>query len=168
MAGGAQGHREVERRFLVDAVPAEVEAAPARALRQGYLAGEDGVDVRVRDDAGTPWLTVKGGRGLARTEVELALTADRFEALWPLTDGRRVEKVRHTWPSPDGVEVELDVFGGPLAGLRIAEVEFPDEAAASAWTPPPWMGVELTGVPGWSNAELARHGRPAAPPAAGA
>ena len=153
-------HREIERRFLIDGPPAEVLAAPARPLRQGYLAGEDGVDVRVRDDAGTPWLTVKGGRGLARTEVELGLTADRFEALWPLTEGRRVEKVRHVWPSPDGVTVELDVFGGALAGLVIAEVEFADEAAASAWTPPPWMAVELTGVPGWSNAELARRGRP--------
>jgi adenylate cyclase len=153
-------HREIERRFLVETAPAEVLAADARPLRQGYLAGEDGVEVRVRDDAGTPWLTVKGGRGLARTEVEVALTADRFEALWPLTDGRRIEKVRHTWASPDGVEVELDVFGGALEGLVIAEVEFADEAAASSWTPPPWMAVELTGVPGWSNAELARHGRP--------
>jgi adenylate cyclase len=153
-------HQEIERRFLVEAAPVEVLAASARPLRQGYLAGEDGVEVRIRDDAGTPWLTVKGGRGLARTEVEVALTGDRFAALWPLTDGRRVEKVRHTWPSPDGVEVELDVFGGALAGLVIAEVEFDDEATASAWTPPPWMAVELTGVAGWSNAELARHGRP--------
>jgi adenylate cyclase len=165
---GQGGHQEVERRFLVDAVPAEVEAAPARPLRQGYLAGEDGVEVRIRDDAGTPWLTVKGGRGLARTEVELALSAERFDALWPLTEGRRIEKVRHAWPTPDGLVVELDVFGGALGGLRIAEVEFDDEATAAAWDPPTWMGVELTGVPGWSNAELARHGRPADPPTTGA
>jgi CYTH domain-containing protein len=161
-------HREVERKFLVDAVPDEVGAAPARRLRQGYLAGEGGVEVRIRDDAGTPSLTVKGGGGLTRVEVELALDPGQFEALWPLTEGRRVDKVRRAWPSPDGVVVELDEFDGPLAGVRVAEVEFVDEAAASAWTPPPWMGVELTGVRGWSNAELARHGRPADPPASGA
>jgi CYTH domain-containing protein len=39
-------------------------------------------------------------------------------------------------------------------------VEFVSEQAAKEFCPPPWFGREVTDVDGWSNAELARRGRP--------
>ena len=56
--------------------------------------------------------------------------------------------------------VQADVQWMTLAGLRVVEVEFPDDDAANAFTPPDWFGRELTGDARWSNAELARHGVP--------
>jgi CYTH domain-containing protein len=54
----------------------------------------------------------------------------------------------------------VDVYGGDLAGLCVAEVEFPTLADADGFRAPGWFGEEVTGRPGWSNAALARHGRP--------
>lgn len=149
---------EVERKFILDSVP---DALPeGRSLRQGYLAEEDDVEVRVRIDGESAVLTVKAGRGLSRTEVEKALTIAEANSLWPHTAGRRVEKVRHRMRHGAGLVLEVDLYGGALDGLRVVEVEFPDEQASSAFEAPEWFGRELTGDARWSNAALARHGRP--------
>lgn len=151
---------EVERKFLVVDVPEGL--GDGAALRQAYLAIDGDVEVRVRDEDGSFTLTVKGGEGIERTEVEVALDAARFDELWPLGGERRIEKVRHRVPLGGDLVAEVDRYAGALDGLSVVEVEFPDRAAADAFTAPDWFGEELTGRAGWSNADLARHGRPEA------
>ena len=152
---------EIERKFLLAALPAGLEDSPGAAIEQGYLAfSDDGTEVRVRSKGGKHFLAVKHGGGLSRTEVELPVSAEQFDALWPLTEGWRVSKVRRELPGPGGVTVEVDVYGGHLTGLWVAEVEFPDEAAAHAFTPPEWFGREITGDPAYRNRTVARHGLP--------
>jgi adenylate cyclase len=155
---GAMG-TEIERKFLVDDVP-DVTAAPADRLRQGYVALDDAAEVRVRLADRGATLTVKGGSGLARTEVEVGVDQDQAQDLWALTEGRRVEKTRYRLPLDGGLVAEVDRYQGALDGLCTVEVEFATPAAANAFTPPPWFGEELTGHRGWSNAALALHGRP--------
>jgi adenylate cyclase len=116
--------------------------------------------VRVRRRAGKAVLTAKAGTGRTRAEEEVAIDAGAFERLWPLTEGRRVEKVRHLIPAGDGLTIELDVYGGALAGLVVAEVEFPDEAAADAFVPPSWLGADVTDDERYKNHRLAVDGRP--------
>ncbi len=126
------------------------------ALRQGYLAIDGDVAVRVRIAPTRAWLTIKGGGdGLDRTEVEVDLDLDEAEDLWRHTVDRRLEKTRHRVPV-DEFTAEVDVFGGALAGLCLVEVEFPSVEAAEAFTAPAWFGREVTGQPEWSNASLAR------------
>jgi adenylate cyclase len=154
---------EIERKFLVDEVPADLGRHPARPVRQGYLAVEPGGgEVRVRriDDATV--LTVKRGTGRTRVEEEVPIDPAAFERLWPLTEGRRVEKVRHLVPAGDGLVLELDVYEGDLDGLVVAEIEFPSEAVADAWAPPPWLGAEVTTDERYKNHSLAIDGIPAA------
>ena len=150
---------EIERKFMVTDPPAPDVLGTGSLLRQGYLAEEGDVEVRVRiADAGST-LTVKAGSGLRRTEVETAISRVEAEELWHHTAGRRIDKRRHRVML--GADVaEVDVFAGALAGLVTVEVEFASEVAASAFTQPAWFGAELTGEPGWSNAALARHGPP--------
>ena len=93
----------------------------------------------------------------------MAIPVAEAEALWPHTAGRRLEKVRFFVPVEGGT-AEVDRYADELDGLWTVEVEFDSEAASAAFTPPAWFGVELTDVDGWSNAALARHGRPADPP----
>jgi CYTH domain-containing protein len=153
--------QEIERKLLVDAVP-ELDGWDARRLEQGYLAINDEAEIRIRRaDGGDARLTVKSAPGLSRVEEELALDADAFERLWPLTDGRRLVKVRHTREVEPGVVMELDVYEGALAGLVTLEVEFASEDAANAWTPPPWAGREVTGDTAYANQTLAVRGAPA-------
>lgn len=149
---------ETERKFVLADPPSADVLGAGTAIRQGYLAEEADTEVRVRitDQAAT--LTVKAGRGLVRTEVEVALPQADAEALWPHTAGRRIEKVRHRVPV-GAVTAEVDLYGGELVGLCTAEVEFADAAEAARFTPPEWLGREVTGEQTWSNAALARQGR---------
>ena len=129
------------------------------SLRQAYVAIEGDVEVRVRSDGTHHVLTVKGGGGLERAEVEVAIDTPAFDELWGLAGDRHLEKTRHR-VDLDGLTAELDLYAGALAGLAVVEVEFPSRREAKAFDPPDWFGVELTGEPGWSNAALARHGAP--------
>lgn len=149
---------EVERKFRVVRVPEGVDAGVP--LRQAYVAVDGDVEVRIRDAGGDCSLTVKGGHGLVRTEVEMTIDTAAFASLWPLAGARHLEKRRVRVPLGD-VVAELDRYEGRLAGLAVVEVEFPDRAAADAFVPPSWFGDELTGQRGWSNAALARDGAPA-------
>jgi CYTH domain-containing protein len=124
------------------------------------LAIDGQVEVRLRVTSASSVLTLKAGSGLARTEIEVPITAADGEALWPHTQGRQLDKVRHRIALPAGEVADLDLYEGRLAGLATVEVEFVDEAAARSFTPPSWFGRELTGKPGWSNASLAARGRP--------
>lgn len=151
--------REIERKFLLVAVPHDQPLGEGAHLRQGYLTADADPSVRVRIEPRGATLTIKGGGGLTRTEVELALSEEQAEALWPFTAGRRIDKHRHRI-TLGAHEVELDVYHGALEGLVTAEVEFASEADATAFTAPDWLGTEVTGEQGWSNASLARHGRP--------
>ena len=49
-------------------------------------------EVRLRRRDGERVLTVKRGSGRTRTEEEIELEPEQFDALWPLTEGRRVRR----------------------------------------------------------------------------
>lgn len=157
---------EVERKWLVPAVPsAEFDRAvgAGEAIDQGYLTiGSDGAETRIRRRAGEYVLTVKSGTGLSRREQSVALDRGQFEALWPVTAGQRVEKTRHLIPAPGAPEltIELDVYGGELDGLVVAEIEFESAPAATAFDPPDWFGPEVTDDNRYKNQALATGGRP--------
>jgi adenylate cyclase len=154
---------EIERKFLVPAPPADLGRHPASEIRQGYVAIEsDGTEVRVRRRDGAAVLTVKRGGGRTRIEEEVALDADAFDRLWPLTEGRRIEKTRHLVPAPGGHVIEVDVYAGDLAGLVVAEVEFAGEADADAFVLPAWLGPEVTDDDRYKNRRLALDGAPPA------
>ena len=153
---------EIERAFVADRRPDAELLGPGVPLRQGYVASEGEVEVRLRITADDAVLTIKSGGGLARDEVELTVAAADAEALWPLTQGRRIAKHRHRVPVGEQV-AEVDVYGDALEGLCRIEVEFDSEAAAAAFDPPAWFGREVTGDERWRNASLARHGRPGRP-----
>ncbi len=155
---GASGS-EIERKFLVSGEPPDLDGAAVADLRQGYLVTCDAGEVRVRDAGGQCTLTVKSGRGLERVEREVILTREQFDVLWPATAGRRLEKRRYRIPVK-GLVFELDVYRGELDGLLTVEVEFETVEQAHAFEPPAWFGRDVTGVDGYTNAELAVYGRP--------
>jgi adenylate cyclase len=152
---------EIERKFLIRSRPDDLDRHPAERVEQGYLAiADDGVEVRVRRRGERTTLTVKSGPGEVRAEEEIPIEERQFERLWPLTRGRRVSKTRYMVPLGPEATVELDIYDGPLEGLMTAEIEFPCEEASSRFTPPSWLGDEVTGDPRYANQALAREGVP--------
>jgi adenylate cyclase len=153
---------EIERKFLLDAPPKQIADSAGEPIEQGYLAVSEGVEVRLRRAGDRLFLAAKRGRGEVREEVQVGLGAEQFEALWPLTESRRLRKRRHLVPLQGGLEAEVDVFEGALAGLVTAEVEFEAAATSRDFEPPSWLGEEITGDSRYANQTLARDGRPAA------
>ena len=150
---------EIERKFRVLDPPPWLSSCRSRMIEQGYLAiGGDGEEVRVRRSDGSNVLTVKRGRGEERLESEVELSDDQFRSLWPLTEGRRVEKRRHLVEGESPIEV--DVYRGNLEGLVVAEIEFPSVDASHRFDPPDWLGDELTGDERYANQRLATAGLP--------
>ena len=151
---------EIERKFVLAALPDDLSRHAGERIDQGYLAvAEDGVEVRVRRRGDATVLTVKSGPAHVRVEEEIPIERSRFEALWPLTAGRRLTKTRYRVPLGD-VTAEVDVYAGALDGLKIAEVEFGSEEASAHFTPPAWFGREVTGDPRYANQRLAREPAP--------
>ena len=97
------------------------------------------------------WLV---GSALSKQSASFRIQA-RFAALWPATIGRRLRKLRHEVPWKDLI-IEIDTYRGRNAGLVVAEVEFPSQAAARKFQPPSWFGREVTGGKRYSNVKLAR------------
>ena len=150
---------ERERRFLVAELPSD-EPWATRSIADLYIEGSR---VRLRRNEGIvngqPELVFKltqkvpspngvlGHRGYLTT---MYLDAAEYE-IFRVLSGDWLDKTRLSFP-PMGV----DVFGGPLAGLMIAEAEFDDDDAMSAFVPPTWCGREITDVPSMTGANLAR------------
>ncbi len=148
---------EIERKFLLSALPPACEGREAVEIDQGYLPGERLIERirRKRTPEGETYVrTVKLGEGMVRIEVEEACTADVFQKLWSLTEGRRVQKRRYA--IPDGSLVwEIDEFLD--RALWLAEVELPTEdteAALPGWLAP-YVEREVTSDPEYVNANLA-------------
>lgn len=147
--------REIERKFLVHQLPESLDDYHRRIIAQGYLVlEENGLEIRLRRANGDHCLTIKRKEGLDREEYNIPLTKEQWDELWPLTAGRRLEKVRHDIPSGK-LTVELDVFRGRNEGVIVAEVEFASLDEAHAFTPLPWFGQEVTGEAKYSNRHLA-------------
>ena len=148
-------HREIERKFLIREMPADLTSRPHADISQGYLVSlDDGLQVRLRKTGERYSLTYKRGMGNVREEREVELTVEQFAVLWPATDGKRLVKTRYEIPFGEYV-VEIDVYHEKHEGLVVAEVEFDEENEAKNFQPPDWLGEDVTGDPRYSNQLLA-------------
>jgi CYTH domain-containing protein len=156
---------EIERVFLLRALPEPMPAGDAWRIEQGYLPPADGTDPtqlegrlrRIeRSDGSLEYVhTVKRGLGLVREESERAIGREEFEREWPRTAGRRLRKVRtriahghHVW--------EVDRFLDLPVVLAECELGSADERLEMpAWLAP-FVVREVTEEPAFRNSELAR------------
>ena len=144
---------EIERKFTVKTLPEQLDGCPCKPIEQAYLCTDP--VVRVRRKGEEYWLTCKGKGFLVREEYELPLSEEAYRHLLSKADGRVITKRRYHIPYGE-YTVELDVFGGELAPLVIAEVEFPSVEAANAFVPPAWFGEDVTENPAYSNSNLSK------------
>jgi adenylate cyclase len=151
---------EIERKFLLPEAPTWLAEARAVRIEQGYLAIEEEVEIRLRRTEEERLLTAKRGHGEVREEIEIALDREQFDALWPLTESRRLTKTRHLVPIDNGLTAEVDVFEGELEGLVLGEVEFDSEEQSERFEPPAWIGDEIAGDARYAGQSLALHGPP--------
>ncbi len=143
---------EIERKFLVKTNAWRAQVTRSERLRDGLVARENDLKVRVRCYGDRTTLCVKGGRqGLAREEFEYEIPRDHAEAIFAHCTGRILEKTRHYVPGPSGLW-EIDVYHDVLDGVVIAEIELDSETAHVDL--PDWIGEEITGDPRYSKTNM--------------
>jgi len=155
-----QKDEEIERVFKVRQVPKDITRYPSENIVQGYLAIDaNGAEVRLRKIGERYFETYKGSGRLQRRELEIKLSHDQFNTLWPGTEGRRIEKIRYQIDDA-GQKIELNVFRGNLEGLVLAEIEFSSLEKSAEFKPPDWLGEEVTEDIRYKNQSLAQTGAP--------
>ncbi len=145
--------KEIERKFLVKELPANLEEYRFHELEQGYL--NTAPVVRVRKEDNSYYLTYKGKGFIEREEYNLPLTEESYLHLIEKADGKIISKRRYLIPFGD-YTIELDVFHEPFKPLIIAEVEFPSLEEANTFLPPEWFGEDVTGDYHYSNSYLSK------------
>lgn len=143
---------EIERKFLVKDRGFEALATAQSQISQGYLSREAERTVRVRLRDGKGFITIKSkNRGAVRGEWEYEIPERDARELLTLCEGRVISKTRYLVPW-QGMTWEVDVFGGDLSGLILAEIELP--SADAVFTAPPFVGQEVTGNQRYYNSNL--------------
>ena len=142
------------RDSLIHTLPENLENYPNRIIEQGYLSTEP--VVRIRRDNDEYILTYKSKGLMVREEYNLPLTKDSYMHLREKIDGRLIIKKRYLIPLSNELTIELDIFGGDLAPLMLAEVEFPNETSANSFTPPKWFGEDVTFSGEYHNSRLSQ------------
>ena len=148
---------EIERKFLIRQLPEHLEQYPCLQIEQGYLCTNPVVRIRKQDDS--YFLTYKSGGLMTREEYNLPLTAESYAHLRKKTDGLLITKKRYCIPL-DPYTIELDIFEGDLAPLKLAEVEFETKEEAESFLPPKWFGKDVTFSSDYHNSTLSRVGLP--------
>ena len=155
---------EIERRFLVTDPPL-LDARDSVAIWQAYLSVTEQSSIRIRKvnskehRLSIKWLP-EPDTILVRNEVDIMLTEADFAQLQAAAICQPVIKRRYMIPN-EGVDIELDVFSGHLAGLIVAEIEFSSVDSAASFDPLPWFGAEITEDYRFLNSSLAQWGKPA-------
>ncbi len=159
---------EIERKFTVKDLPADLEKYPYRIIEQAYLNTDPVVRIRREDE--TFYLTYKGKGMMTREEYNLPLNETSYYHLLSKADGNVISKKRYLIPlndpkfsdpdmqPPEGysLTIELDVFNAPFSPLVLAEVEFGSKKAAETFLPPEWFLEDVTYDPTFHNSFLSK------------
>ncbi len=145
---------EIERKYLVAALPEGYSSFPSHSIEQAYLCTEPVVRVRKEDDR--YYLTYKSKGLLEREEYNLPLTGEAYSHLLSKADGMVLTKRRYLIPMEGTtLTIELDIFSGAYQGLCLAEVEFETRQDAESFVPPDWFGRDVTFSGEYQNSRLA-------------
>lgn len=145
---------EIERKYLVEGLPDDLESYPYHDIEQAYLCTTPVVRIRRQDDDYI--LTYKSSGMMSHEEYNLPLTKEAYEHLKTKADGNVITKRRYLLPLTDELTIELDLFSGIFEGMVLAEVEFPTEEAANAFVPPSWFIQDVTFQKEYHNSYLSR------------
>ena len=144
---------EIERKFLVKELPADIDKYPFHLIEQAYLTVNPVIRVRREDER--YYMTYKGSGLLSREEYNLPLNGESYEILKAKAEGNVISKKRILIPY-QSYTIELDIFDPPFAPLILAEVEFESESEANTFTGPDWFLEDVTNDTNYHNSTMSR------------
>lgn len=149
----ADMNTEIEYKFLVDSEAwNQVDKPEPKLIIQAYLQREKERTVRVRVKGDKGYLTIKGETiGVTRSEFEYEIPVHEAQAMIDHFDLPSIRKHRYELEYA-GKIWEVDVFGGKLEGLILAEIELSSED--EAFEKPPWVTEDVSSDPSYYNSQL--------------
>ena len=157
--------KEIERKFLIKELPADLDKHRCHEIEQAYLCREPVIRIRRSDE--DYYMTYKGKGLLEREEYNLPLNEKAYEQLLKKTEGSVIKKRRYVIPIDDPKEyikgisvpeeltlcIELDIFSQPEE-MILAEVEFPSLEIANHFIMPSWFKEDVTGQLKYYNSHM--------------
>ena len=144
---------EIERKFLVKNTVLDVlkTLRPIR-IAQSYLVNEKLKSVRIRIADDSAFLTIKNAAsGITRKEFEYEIPKKEAEDIIETFDLKVLRKERYQIMDNSKLW-EVDVFGGRLHGLVLAEIELNTEDEKIQL--PEWVDTEVSHDASHLNANL--------------
>lgn len=137
---------EVERRFLLAAVPPE--AVEPKQITDHYIT-DSRLRLRKVEEPGVPTVYKLGHKQRAEPDdavvvfhTTIHLTEGEYALLGKLPS-QELRKTRYV-AACDREAAVVDEFHGALAGLVLLEVTFGDRSQSDRFVPPTWAGTETT------------------------
>lgn len=139
---------EIERKFLMEGFPKDLELLSEVYIEQGYVSFLPEVRIRkavVRDSGKEEYyLTIKGEGDLARREIETEISRQFYEETADFLGAGVVKKDYKKYKLGQLVlEVSL-VDADREWAFYYGEIEFPSEEEANAFEAPDYFGKEIT------------------------
>lgn len=154
--------KEIERKFLLRALPS-FSRADYFDIDQGYLSIDPVVRVRHIVSHVDTLAPLSSGILTLKYATKVPGIRDEFEYPIPPEEARihldkcgscRLWKQRYVLPAGHGLFWEVDVFGGKLQGLIVAEIETPEGFDPDRVELPSWIGKDVTADPAFQNTAL--------------
>lgn len=157
---------EIEKKFLVNQkdIPVDLNTLSAFGITQGYLNPDDEYLIRVRSSKlftnsqvsrnavpANYKMEVKSKGLLSRDEFGADISRDTFDEMFSKCS-RSISKIRYIYVD-EGIVYEIDEY--VTLNEMTVEVEFKTEEEAKAYTPPSWLGKEVTYDENYKNVNLA-------------
>jgi CYTH domain-containing protein len=146
---GNEQRFEIERKYLIKALPEGLGNYKHTEIEQGYISTVPVVRIRKKithaakaDMTGAAAnesyvLTIKSSGMLSRQEYEMDITAEEYRNLTRKVEGNIITKTRYFMPLNDSdtskLILELDIFEDAFSGLVMGEIEFPDKKTADSF-----------------------------------
>lgn len=155
---------EIEKKFLINEVPENIESCEKQEILQGYFK-ENQKNIRIRktviEKKGRKYITYtmtkKTGNGLIRQEEEKKISENQFKDYREFAKDNQIRKTRYLYPYKKNI-IEINQFHDSLDGLRMAEIEFWSIEKSNKFIPPSRCSQEVTERKEANNSYLAVHG----------
>ena len=147
---------EIERKFLLDKLPQDIEIVESFEIIQFYICQDKDKIVRLRKIGNRYNIGFKKGGGLSRFEKEISIAENDFIDLKKLGEKNKISK-RRLITMIGKNRIEIDVFKENLEGLLVVEVEFETQEEAKKFVPPKWFAKEVTDDYKYTNSYLSSH-----------
>lgn len=131
----------ITRKFLVKQVP-DLTGKEHWVQNRFYLYRKNGIVIRVQSKGDLFELERKVSKtALIRESGKIIITKEEFEAISKTTSDH---VTRDSYVIGEVPYITLRIYHGRFEGLVRVEIEFPSVEEANHFSPPVWMGKEIT------------------------